>query len=207
MHISNTATITFNVTSSNTPPVAQNDDYSVVEGQVLTVTRAQGLLANDTDSDGDSISIYFYNRPSHGTAFANADGSFIYTPAAGFYGTDSFTYEATDGLATSDLATVTIAVTPNFGTITVVLSNQPQTSLPFSFTGSLGNFTPGRRQPCQQDVPGGRGHLVRNGITTQAVADGKHQLQRSRRQHCRSDPEQPAGLPRGWREYYLYVHQ
>ena len=42
-------------------------------------------------------------RPFHGTEMAAADGSFIYTPAAGFYETDSFTYEAIDGQATSGL--------------------------------------------------------------------------------------------------------
>lgn len=150
VHVSNSATVSFNVTSSNTPPVAQNDSYSVVEGQVLTVTPAQGLLANDTDSDGDPISLAFYNRPSHGTLWANADGSFLYTPAAGFYGTDSFTYEATDGQATSGLATASIAVTPNFGTITIVLNNLPQTTVPFSFTGSLGNFTLGAANPTSK---------------------------------------------------------
>ena len=50
--------------------------------------------------------------PAHGDAArCNADGSFTYTPAANFNGTDSFTYKANDGTADSNVATVTITVT------------------------------------------------------------------------------------------------
>ena len=45
--------------------------------------------------------------PAHGTLTLNADGSFTYTPAANFNGTDSFTYKANDGAADSNVATVT----------------------------------------------------------------------------------------------------
>ncbi len=49
--------------------------------------------------------------PSHGTLTLNADGSFSYTPAANFNGSDSFTYRASDGTLTSNVATVTLTVT------------------------------------------------------------------------------------------------
>ena len=48
--------------------------------------------------------------PSHGTLTLNSDGSFTYTPTAGYHGPDSFTYKANDGFQDSNTATVTITV-------------------------------------------------------------------------------------------------
>ena len=53
---------------------------------------------------------YWVRTTANGSLTLNADGSFVYTPNAGFCGTDSFTYTATDGHATSAPATVTITV-------------------------------------------------------------------------------------------------
>ena len=56
------------------------------------------MLGNDTDPDGDTLTAAVVDSaPSHGTLTLNADGSFTYTPAANFNGTDSFTYRASDG--------------------------------------------------------------------------------------------------------------
>ena len=61
-----------------------------------------GVLANDTDVDGDTLTADRSSRgPAHGTLTLNADGSFTYTPAANYNGTDSFTYKANDGTADS----------------------------------------------------------------------------------------------------------
>src|SRR5205807_1061036 len=60
----------------------------------------------------DSLTAVLVTGPAHGTLTWNTDGSFTYTPAANFNGTDSFTYKATDGLADSNTATVTITVNP-----------------------------------------------------------------------------------------------
>src|SRR5262249_55247264 len=68
---------------------------------------APGVLGNDSDVDGDALRAALVSGPAHGALTLNADGSFTYTPAAGFRGTDSFTYRASDGSA-EDLATVTI---------------------------------------------------------------------------------------------------
>ena len=57
------------------------------------------MLANDTDVDGDTLTRVAGHRPGHGTLTLNADGSFTYTPAANYNGTDSFTYKANDGSA------------------------------------------------------------------------------------------------------------
>jgi hypothetical protein len=95
----------------NSPPVAGTDTYSTDENTLL-IEPAPGVLGNDTDTDGDTLSAVLVSSPSHGTVTLNADGSFTYTPAAGYSGPDSFTYKAGDGAASSEPATVTITVTP-----------------------------------------------------------------------------------------------
>ena len=87
-------------------PVVSNDAYSTPEGTALTVA-APGVLANDSDPNHAPMTAVLVTGPAHGALTLNADGSFTYTPAAGFFGTDSFTYQAFDGQAYSDLATVT----------------------------------------------------------------------------------------------------
>ena len=82
----------------------------VMAGNTLTVTAANGVLANDTNADGGALSAVLVSTTGNGSLTLNADGSFSYTPNAGFCGTDSFTYTATDGHATSAPATVTITV-------------------------------------------------------------------------------------------------
>ena len=74
-------------------PVANNDSYSVVAGNTLTVTKP-GVLANDTNADGRTLIASIGSYPSHGSVTLNSDGSFSYTPTAGFSGTDSFSYVA-----------------------------------------------------------------------------------------------------------------
>ena len=85
--------------------------YEVAEDTQLTVA-APGLLANDTDADGDSIEATVVAEPAHGTLDLAADGSFTYDPATDYSGSDSFAYKANDGLADSNVATATIFVTP-----------------------------------------------------------------------------------------------
>jgi VCBS repeat-containing protein len=108
---SNVATVTITVTAVNDAPVAVDDDYTVAEKETLTIT-APGVLANDSDVDGDALSAILVDTVSNGSLTLNADGSFTYEPDEYFNGTDSFTYKASDGLLESDLAVVTITVTP-----------------------------------------------------------------------------------------------
>ena len=74
--------------------------------------NAPGVLDNDTDVDGDPLNAILASGPSHGTLTLNANGSFVYTAAADYNGLDSFTYRANDGVADSNVATVTITVNP-----------------------------------------------------------------------------------------------
>jgi Ca2+-binding RTX toxin-like protein len=94
----------------NNPPVAVNDSYSTEAGQQLVVAAANGVLSNDTDAQSDPLTAAVVQAPSNGTLSFNADGSFAYTPNAGFSGTDSFTYLANDTKANSAPATVNITV-------------------------------------------------------------------------------------------------
>src|SRR5207247_1142649 len=80
------------------------------EDVTLTVAAGAGVLGNDTDIDGDTLTAALVTGPAHGTLTLNANGSFTYTPAANFNGSDSFTYRASDAALTSNLATVTVSV-------------------------------------------------------------------------------------------------
>ena len=102
-------TVSVMVRSVADAPVAQDDAYTTDEDTQLTV-GAPGVLANDTDRDGDVLAAALVTSPSHGTVTLNANGSFVYQPTAAFNGTDSFTYRTRDGSGTSIAATVTITV-------------------------------------------------------------------------------------------------
>lgn len=110
----------------NRRPIAQDDAYAITQGESLTIAAADGVLANDSDPDGDHLVARLISHPEHGTLLLSADGSFSYLPYANFVGTDTFTYRAFDGEADSDLVTVTITVTarapaPKDASITGVL--------------------------------------------------------------------------------------
>jgi hypothetical protein len=93
------------------PIVAKNDDYAVAPNHVLTVDAAHSVLVNDLAPPGTQLTASVVSQPLNGQLQFNADGTFTYTPADGFMGTDTFTYTATDGTFTSNAATVTILVT------------------------------------------------------------------------------------------------
>ncbi len=94
----------------NHPPIAVNDIYSTNEDTTLNINITNGVLANDTDADNDTLTAILVSDVSNGTLTLNNNGSFNYIPTANFAGTDSFTYKANDGIADSNIATVTIVV-------------------------------------------------------------------------------------------------
>ncbi len=97
----------------NGAPTADDDSYSTDEDSPLAVNAGSGVLNGDTDPDSDPLQAVLETGPAHAAAGGftlNADGSFSYTPAADFNGSDSFTYHATDGSLSSGTATVTITV-------------------------------------------------------------------------------------------------
>ncbi|MEM9002166.1 MAG: Ig-like domain-containing protein [Cyanobacteria bacterium P01_F01_bin.86] len=109
-----TATVTVTVGDAppppNTAPVADDDSYSTGFETALTVDAASGVLDGDTDVDGDTLTAAIATDPSSGTVTLNDDGSFTYTPDAGFSGDDSFTYTVSDGNGGTDTATVNVVV-------------------------------------------------------------------------------------------------
>ena len=102
--------VLLNIPLANNPPTADADAYTTAQDTPLTVP-APGVLGNDSDPDGDTLTASVNTGPAHGMLTLHADGSFTYTPAAGYSGPDSFTYRAGDGAASSAPTTVTITVT------------------------------------------------------------------------------------------------
>ncbi|MEX0760536.1 MAG: tandem-95 repeat protein, partial [Tistlia sp.] len=103
------ATATLNVAAVNDAPLARPDAFEVVHGEAF---HGQGLLANDSDVDGDPLSVSDFDAVSAGggTVEVAADGSFTYKPADGFSGEDSFTYTLDDGQGGTAIGTVTLTV-------------------------------------------------------------------------------------------------
>ena len=110
---SNVATVTITITAENDAPAAVADAYDAEIGIGLSVA-APGVLANDTDVDGPALSVSSADAVSTlgGTVTVAADGSLLYaTPVGATDGAiDSFTYIATDGVAFSAAATVSITL-------------------------------------------------------------------------------------------------
>ena len=106
---SNYATVRITVNQVNRAPVANDDAYSIPQGSVLKVP-VPGVMVNDTDPDGDQLAAMLLTQPSHGLLVPINGGGFDYHPDSGFTGTDSFTYEVSDGQLDSGIATVRVTV-------------------------------------------------------------------------------------------------
>jgi hypothetical protein len=91
------------------PPLSMDDQYTTDEDTVLKVL-SPGVLANDLDPDGDTLTAILESSPSNGSLTLISNGSFNYTPNSNFNGTDSFTYRGNDGGANSHVTTVFITV-------------------------------------------------------------------------------------------------
>ena len=116
-----TATATIDVTPVQHPPAAGDDAYATQQDTPISVS-APGVLANDGDQDGNTLTVEttLVVAPTNGSATLAADGSFTYTPGSSFTGTDSFTYRIDDGTGRSadGVATITVsAVAPTFTTL------------------------------------------------------------------------------------------
>ncbi|MBE0495145.1 MAG: tandem-95 repeat protein [Campylobacterales bacterium] len=118
------ATVTLHVSPVNDAPVALDDTLETSKDIPLTILAAD-LLANDSDVDGDTLSIISVGDAVNGTAVLNEDGTITFTPTGGFSGDATFTYTVSDGNGGTDTATVTITVDPGNSepTITVTTGN------------------------------------------------------------------------------------
>ncbi len=105
------AVVTVNVTRPNAAPTPMNDNVAVLQDHPLVIPVGQ-LLANDSDADGDILTIIGVSTNSaHGGIVVLIGTNVVYTPPAGFVGVDTFTYTVSDGQGGTATATVTVTVT------------------------------------------------------------------------------------------------
>ncbi len=105
-----TITVNINVTPVNDLPVAADDFFVTNENTPVTITLAS-LIANDSDADGDSVTVFAAGGATNGT-LGLVDGNLVFTPNAGYSGPASFTYSIHDGHGGVDTATVHVNVLP-----------------------------------------------------------------------------------------------
>ena len=131
------ATVNITVSPVNDAPSASND-LATTAGSALTIN----VLGNDSDADGDSLTVSSVGAPSSGSA--TTDGATVtYTPAPGFNGVVSFAYTISDGQGGSASALVQITVTGSSPTqITMRLISNPTSNrnVRFNGTGGIGTF-------------------------------------------------------------------
>ena len=96
--------------STNTAPVAGDDGYTTDEDVVLQVA-APGVLGNDSD-DNDPLTPTLVDGVTNGMLTLDGDGSFSYTPADDYYGSDGFSYQVCDSAGLCDTATVGLTIIP-----------------------------------------------------------------------------------------------
>ena len=106
--LSNLATVTINVGPINDRPLARNDAFAIDED----IAGSLAVLANDTDPDGDPLTVTELGTPLHGTVRMNQDRTVTYTPALNFHGIDAFTYRVTDSHGEFAMATVEVTIRP-----------------------------------------------------------------------------------------------
>jgi uncharacterized repeat protein (TIGR01451 family) len=102
----NHATATADITVRNQSPVAHDDSTVLLVNDSADIT----VLSNDTDPNGDALTVTSLSAPTHGTATLHPDGSVTYQPGAFYGGSDSFTYTISDGNGGTDTATVSLTV-------------------------------------------------------------------------------------------------
>ena len=106
-------TLTTTVTVEDHEPYWSLDDAYATDEDVPLVVPAPGVRTNDTiEAGAPAATAALVTGPRNGTLTLNADGSFTYTPRAGFFGSDSFTYRLTGGSLIGNTATVALTVRP-----------------------------------------------------------------------------------------------
>ena len=136
-----TATVNIFVNSVNDVPVATDDSATTKEDTPINID----VIANDSDVDGDSLSVTGVSDPAHGSVVINADGTVTYTPDADYYGDDSFTYTVSDGNGGITTGTVNITVVRKVASVyvlTTVSKTNPTVGETITVTFKLGNKGP-----------------------------------------------------------------
>lgn len=100
--------------NGNKAPQVIEDSYTTTEGSALVIA-APGVLLNDSDPETNALTAALVSGPSKGTLLFETNGGFRYDPPTNFYGSDSFSYKASDGQNVSRVATVSIVINPTGG--------------------------------------------------------------------------------------------
>lgn len=173
---SNEATVTINVTAVNDPPVAANDNFNVDEDSTNNILN---VLDNDNGGPGetsDTLTVTAVGATNNGgtVSITNGGGSVTYTPAAGFFGTETFTYTMSDQGGLSDTATVTVSVEPLVvpRARTDAQSGAENTSITVDVLGN-DNANPGEQPVLISVADGANGTVVinDNGTPSDATDD------------------------------------
>ncbi|MDB6071596.1 MAG: outer rane adhesin like protein, partial [Verrucomicrobiales bacterium] len=119
--------VTLTVSAVNDAPAAVADLFGVRLDTALQVNAANGVLRNDSDAENGSLTAALFAPPASGNLLFNSDGSFTYTPVAGFTGSVTFSYRASDGTAVSAVTTVTLNVSAFLNTLAIseIMYNPP----------------------------------------------------------------------------------
>jgi len=134
---SNTGTVPNTV--PNVKPTAVDDSYSTSDNTPLQVSQVNGILSNDSDPDGDTLTVTSFTRPTHGTLTLQQNGAFLYEPDANWNGQDTFEYVVSDSKGGADTGTVTITVTPFVAAVDDEYTTFQGTVLSISAPGVLDN--------------------------------------------------------------------
>ena len=131
-----TESVTIQVTNVNEAPDVLSASFSMSEDGSLD----GNLLANASDVDGDQLTITHYNQPENGSVVVDANGDFVYEPNANFSGTDTFSYEVSDGNGGTTTAQVTVQVAPQADAAQVSVgtaSGQEDTAIALNIQASV----------------------------------------------------------------------
>ena len=104
-----TGTVVLDVTNVQDSPIGGADAYSTVEDKPLRI-KAPGILANDSDPDGEAITFEILDEPKHGRFEIQEDGGFTFQPDANWHGETQFRYKIHSGGESSDAIDVSINV-------------------------------------------------------------------------------------------------
>jgi uncharacterized delta-60 repeat protein len=129
--------VTLQITDANDAPVAVHDAYSLQEGGTLFANTG-GLTANDTDQDGDPLTVRLLSGPTHGTVVLQSSGAFSYVHDGTETASDSFVYEVQDGQGGVATGTVMLTIAPLNDAPTGIADNYRTVMNPILFVNPLG---------------------------------------------------------------------
>lgn len=96
---------------ANTAPTVGNDEFELDSNGLLVIAPAQ-LLKNDSDPDGDALTLVDVGRPGNGRLAFDANKNLVYRPLEGYAGVDKFSYTVSDGKGAASTAIVSLKINP-----------------------------------------------------------------------------------------------